>query len=206
MAEHGVMLVQYRKAMRDIQRGSGRESFLPKGILCPFFMRPSKPAYLLPQIRQLDSLPGVDTTAARAILAEIGIDMSRFGADARLAAWAGVCPGNNESAGKRWRGRARKGNRSLRRVLVQWAWAARKTPTYLGRTFRRLEARLGGKKAAVAVAHKILVIVYHLLAEGTMYEETRYDHLQSSQEAYQRKRAVKALERLGYQVPLARVA
>jgi transposase len=98
-------------------------------------------APLQPQIRQLESLPGVDTTAARAILAELGIDMSRFGADARLAAWAGVCPGNNESAGKRWRGRARKGNRYLRRVLVQCAWAARKTPTYLGRTFRRLEAR-----------------------------------------------------------------
>src|SRR4029453_5233049 len=116
------------------------------------------------------------------------------------------CPGNDESAGKRRRGKTRKGNRYLRRVLVQCAWAARKTPTYLGRSFRRLEGRLGGKKAALAVAHKILVIVYHLLHEGTLYEEERYDHLQPRQEEQQRKRAVKALERLGYQVALVREA
>jgi transposase len=163
-------------------------------------------APLHPQIAQLDSIPGVDETAARAILAEIGTDMSRFGTDARLASWAKVCPGNDESAGKRRRGKTRKGNRYLRRVLVQCAWAARKTPTYLGRSFRRLEGRLGGKKAALAVAHKILVIVYHLLHEGTLYEEERYDHLQPRQEEQQRKRAVKALERLGYQVALVREA
>jgi transposase len=163
-------------------------------------------APLAPQLEQLTSIPGVETTSARVILAEIGTDMSRFGSDRRLASWAGMCPGNDESAGKRRRGRTRKGNRYLRRVLVQCAWAARKTPTYLGRTFRRLEARLGGKKAAMAIAHKILVIVYHLLAEGTLYDEGRYDRLQPRQEAQQRKRAVKALERLGYQVILERVA
>jgi transposase len=163
-------------------------------------------APLAPQMEQLTSIPGVETTSARVILAEIGTDMSRFGSDSRLASWAGMCPGNDESAGKRRRGRTRKGNRYLRRVLVQCAWAARKTPTYLGQTFRRLEARLGGKKAAMAVAHKILVIVYHLLAEGTFYDEERYNRLQPRQEAQQRKRAVKALERLGYQVTLERVA
>jgi transposase len=163
-------------------------------------------APLTAQMEQLTSIPGVETTAARVILAEIGTDMSRFGADSRLASWAGMCPGNDESAGKRRGGRTRKGNRYLRRVLVQCAWAARKTPTYLGRTFRRLEARLGGKKAAMAVGHKILVIVYHLLAEGTFYDEERYDRLQPRQEEQQRKRAVKALERLGYQVSLERVA
>jgi transposase len=161
---------------------------------------------LSPQMEQLRSIPGVETTAAGVALAEIGTDMSRFGSDARLASWAGMCPGNEESAGKRRRGRMRKGNRYLRRVLVQCAWAARKTPTYLGRTFRRLEARLGGKKAAMAVAHKILVIVYHLLAEGSLYDEERYNRLQPRQEAQQRKRAIKALERLGYQVTLERVA
>jgi hypothetical protein len=91
-------------------------------------------------------------------------------------------------------------------VLVQCAWAARKTPTFLGRTFQRLTVRLGGKKAAMAVAHKILVIVCHLLAEGTFYDEERYDRLQPRQEDQQRKRAVKALERLGYQVTLNKVA
>jgi transposase len=157
---------------------------------------------LYPQIEQLISLPGVEATAARMILAEIGIDMSRFGSAARLASWAGVCPGNDESAGKRRRGHTRNGNRYLRRVLVQCAWAARKTSTFLGRTFRRLEARLGGKKAAMAVAHKILVIVYHLLAEGTLYDEERYNRLSPQQEERQRRRAVQALQALGYRVTL----
>jgi transposase len=161
-------------------------------------------APLAPQLEQLTSIPGVEATAARAILAEIGTEMRHFGSAARLASWAGVCPGNDESAGKRRSGRTRKGNRYLRRVLVQCAWAARKTPTFLGQTFRRLEGRLGGKKAAMAVAHKILVIGYHLLLEGTFYEEARYDHLQARQEERQQKRAVKALERLGYRVTLER--
>ena len=161
---------------------------------------------LRPQITQLDRIPGVDETAARDIVAEIGTDRSRCGAASRLASWASLCPGNNESAGKRRHGRTRKGNRYLRRVLVQCAWAARKTPTFLGRTFRRLEARLGGKKAAIAVAHKIVVLAYHRLAEGTVYDEQRYAHLQPRQEEQWRRRAVKALERLGYQVVLEKVA
>jgi len=163
-------------------------------------------APLGPQMEQLTSIPGVEVTAARAILAEIGTEMSHFESAARLASWAGVCPGNDESAGKRRSGRTRKGNRYLRRVLVQCAWAARKTPTFLGRTFRRLETRLGGKKAAMAVAHKILVIVYHLLREGTFYDEERYDRLQTRQEERQQQRAVKALEHLGYRVTLEKVA
>src|SRR5438105_803336 len=101
--------------------------------------------------------------------------MRRFGDAARLASWAGGCPGNHESAGKRYRGTTWKGHRSLRRVLVQCAWGARKTPPFLGRTFRRLAVRLGKKQAALAIAHKMLVIVYHLLAAGTSYEEPRYD-------------------------------
>jgi transposase len=163
-------------------------------------------APLHPQITQLDTIPGLHETAARAILAESGTDMSRFGSAPRLAAWAGVSPGNNESAGKRRRGKSRKGNRYLRRLLNQCAWAARKTPTYLGRTFRRLEVRLGRKRAAVAVAHKILVIIYHLLAEGTCYEGARYDHLRPKQEARERQRAIKALERLGYVLTVERAA
>ena len=158
------------------------------------------------QIAQLDSIPGVDITAARDILAEIGTDMSRFGDAARLASWAGVCPGNHESAGKRYRGKPRKGNRYLRRILVQCAWGARKTPTFLGRTFRRLEVRIGKKKAALAIAHKMLVIVSHLLAAGACYEETRYDQWTPRQEARERQRALKALERLGYTVTLERAA
>ena len=94
----------------------------------------------------------------------------------------------------------------MRRVLVQCAWSARKTSTFLGRTFRRLEARLGGKRAAVAVGHKILVIVYHLLWQGTYYEEQRYTDQRPKQEERDRKRAITALERLGYHVTLKRAA
>jgi transposase len=161
---------------------------------------------MAPQLEQLDSIPGVNEITARDILAEIGLDMTRFGSASRLAAWAGLSPGNNESAGKRRKGRTRRGNRYLRRVLVQCAWATRKTSTFLGRTFRRLEARLGGKKAAVTVAHKILVIIYHLLLEGTFYEEERYDRLLPRQEERERQRALKALERMGYAVTLEKVA
>ena len=161
---------------------------------------------MAPQLEQLDSIPGVNEITARDMLAEIGLDMTRFGSASRLAAWAGVSPGNNESAGKRRKGRTRRGHRSLRRVLVQCAWATRKTSTFVGRTFRRLEARLGGKKAAVAVAHTIVVILYHLLLEGTFYEEERYDRLVPRQEERERKRALKALERLGYAVTLEKIA
>ena len=159
-----------------------------------------------PQLEQLESIPGVSDITARDIVAEIGLDMSRFGSAARLVSWAGLSPGNNESAGKRRKGRTRKGNKYLRRVLVQCAWATRKTSTFLGRTFRRLEARLGSKKAAMAVAHKILVIISHLLLEGTFYAEERYDRLLPRQEERERKRALKALERLGYAVTLDKVA
>jgi transposase len=161
---------------------------------------------MAPQLKQLVSIPGINAMTARAIIAAIGVDMGRFGSASRLASWAGVSPGNDESAGKRRKGRTRKGNRSLRRVLVQCAWATRKTASFLGRTFRRLEGRLGSKKAAMAVAHKIVVISYHLLAEGTLYEEERYDRLLPRQEERERTRAIKALERLGYEVTLAKVA
>jgi hypothetical protein len=120
--------------------------------------------------------------------------------------WAKVSPGNNASAGKRRPGRTGKGNRYLRPILVHCAWTARKTSTFLGRTFRRLEARLGGKRAAVAVGHKILVIAYHLLWQGTYDEEQRYADERPNQEERDRKRAITALKHLGYRVTVDRVA
>jgi hypothetical protein len=164
------------------------------------------PGPMAPQLEQLDSIPGVNEITARDIIAAIGLDMTRFGSASGLALWAGLSPGNNESAGNRRRGRTRKGNRSLRRVLVQCAWATRQTSTVLGRTLRRLEARVGGKKAAGAVAHKILVSISHLLLEGPFYEEERYERLVPRQEERERQRALKALERLGYAVTLEKVA
>jgi transposase len=90
-----------------------------------------------PQLEPLQSIPGIKSITARDIIAEIGAEMRRFGSAKRLSSWAGMAPGNNDRAGKRRKGRTRKGNRSLRRVLVPCAWAARKTPTVIGRTFRR---------------------------------------------------------------------
>ena len=158
------------------------------------------------EAERIESIPGVHHTAARIILSEIGTDMSRFGSAPRLASWAGMCPGDNESAGKRKSGKTRKGNRYLRRVLVECAWATRNTNTFLGSTFRRLRARIGGKRAAVAVGHKILVIVYHLLHEGTMYDEGRYNRPKQRQEKREVERALLTLKRLGYQVELTAVA
>jgi transposase len=153
-------------------------------------------------IELLTTIPGMSHTSARDVIGEIGLDMARFGSDKRLASWASLCPGNNESAGKRLRGKTRHGNKYLKRILTECAWGARDTSSFLGRTFRRLETRIGGKKAAIAVAHKILVVVYHVLSQGVAYDETRYDLPNPAKEDAARKRAVKALERLGFKVTL----
>lgn len=150
----------------------------------------------------LKSIPGVNETSARVILSEIGTDMSRFGSDKRLSAWSGMSPGNNESGGKRKKAKTRKGNRWLRRILVQCAWATRKTDTFLGHTFTRWEYRIGGKKAAMATAHKIIVITYHLLTTGSIYDEKKYVDHTAKQKEHRRKNAVKNLERMGFQVSL----
>jgi len=152
------------------------------------------------EVSRLTSIPGVSETAARVILSELGTDMTRFGSSARLASWAGLCPGNNESAGKRLSGKTCKGNRYLRRITVECAWAARNTDTFLGHTFCRLQARIGGKRAAVAVAHKILVIGFHLLNEGELYDDGRYDLHKQRERVRRADRALKTLERLGYRV------
>jgi|WetSurMetagenome_2_1015567.scaffolds.fasta_scaffold141994_1 transposase len=152
------------------------------------------------EVSRLTSIPGVSETAARVILSEIGTDMTRFGSTGRLASWAGLCPGNNESAGKRLSGKTCKGNRYLRRITVECAWATRNTDTFLGQTFCRLQARIGGKKAAVAVAHKILVIAFHLLNEGELYDDGRYDLHKQRERVRRTDRALKTLERLGYRV------
>ena len=155
---------------------------------------------------RLQSIPGVHKTASNIVISEIGIDMSRFVRGPRLCSWAAMCPGNNETAGKRKSGKTRKGNRYLRRVLAECAWAAGKTDSFLGRTFRRLQVRIGGKKAAMAVGHKILQIVFHLLSEGTVYDDGRYDRPSQKQESRQLKRALSTLQQLGYQVQLSPAA
>lgn len=125
-------------------------------------------------VRMLRTIPGVDRRTAEMLIAEIGPDMYRFGSSGRLASWAGLCPGNNESAGKHFSGRTRKGSKWLRSGLTQSAKAAsRSKGTYFYAQYGRLKARRGHGRATIAVAHSILVVAYHILDRGRPYEGTR---------------------------------
>jgi len=151
----------------------------------------------------LDSIPGVGEQVAQTIIAEIGVDMSRFPSAGHLASWAGMCPGNNESAGKRRSGKTRKGSPYLRAMLVQAAWAASHTKgTYLAAQFRRLVRRMGKKKALVAVGHSILVMVYQVLWRRVSYAELGGDYFDRRDVEAQRRRLVRRLESLGLRVTI----
>jgi transposase len=121
---------------------------------------------------RLETIPGLGSRAAEVIVAEIGTDMARFPTAGHLASWAGLCPGNDESAGRRRGGKTTKGSQWLRTVLVQVAWSASHTKeTVFSATYRRWAKRLGKKKALVALGHKILVVIYRLLKDRTEYRE-----------------------------------
>ncbi len=156
----------------------------------------------------LDTIPGVNRRSAEVLVAECGPDMSRFGSPRRLASWAGMCPGNNESAGKHFSGKTRKGSKWLRTALVESAQAAARTkPTYLAAQYARIKGRHGHNKAIVAVAHSILVIAYHLLERDKPYDELGGDYFieRQNKDAYQR-RLVTQLQRMGYEVALTEKA
>lgn len=154
-------------------------------------------------VELLDTIPGVARQTAEIIVSEIGIDMSRFPTAKDLAAWAGVAPGNNESAGKRRSGKTRKGNKPLRAALTQAAQAAAHTKnTYLSAQFHRLNMRRGKKKAIGAVAHSILIIAYHLIKRSEPYHELGGDYFDTTDPQKTAKRLVNRLERLGYLVSI----
>jgi transposase len=154
-------------------------------------------------IRRLDAIPGVNQRIAQVVLAEVGVDMSRFPSARHLASWAGLCPGNDISAGKRLSSKAGKGNRWLRQALVEAAHgAAHSKETFLGEQYRRLGKRLGKKKAMIAVAHSILVIIYHLLNRPQDYCELGSHYWNEKEQEALKRRAVRRLEQLGYQVIL----
>ena len=155
------------------------------------------------ELRRLDDIPGVGKDVAQIIIAELGIDMERFPSAGHAASWAGLAPGKNESAGRNRSGKIRPGNKHLKRALVQSAQAvSRSRDNYLAAQFRRLAARRGKKRAAVAVAHSILVIAYHMLREGTEYHELGGDYFDKRNHAQLQRRLVKRLEGLGYTVSL----
>ncbi len=154
-------------------------------------------------VRLLDTIPGIDQIAARALLAEIGTKMEQFPTAQQCASWAGLCPGNNESAGKRLNGKTRKGSPWLRRVLVQAAWAASHAKdTYLRSQFFRLSARRGKKRALVAVAHTIIVIAWHVLKSQSSYQELGGDYFEKRQKEALQRSLVRRLERMGHCVTL----
>lgn len=150
----------------------------------------------------LQTLPGVGQRTAEVILAEIGTDMSRFPSAGHLASWVGLCPGNQESAGKRLSGRTRKGSPWLRAALVEAAQAAAhmKQPTSLAAQYRRVAARRGAKRAAVAVAHSLLVMIYHMLSRHEPYHDLGGDYFEERDRLERERRLARHLEALGYTV------
>ena len=159
------------------------------------------------QVTLLDEIPGVDWTLAGVIIAELGVDMKVFENVSHLASWAGISPGNNESAGKRKSSRIPKGNVYLKTGLVEAATAAARTKgTYLRDKFYRLKARRGYKRAVVAVAHKILVAIYHMLSHRVCYNELGDLYLDKLNKHHLTRNLVHRLEHLGYTVKLEQKA
>jgi transposase len=154
-------------------------------------------------IQLLDTIPGIDRWLAEVLVAEMGIDMRRFATEKHLASWAGVAPGNNESAGKRRSGKTPPGNRYLRKGLVQAArGASRKKNTYLKSKYHRIAARRGKKRAVVAVGHSILVSAFHMLSRNEPYRDLGGDYFDQFKREFVANHLVRRLEKLGYRVAL----
>lgn len=162
----------------------------------------------VPQAAELlDSIPGVGQSVAQTILSEIGADMSVFPSDGHLASWAGICPGNDESAGKRRNTRVNPANRYLKAALCEAAWGASHTKnTYLAAQYRRLARRIGKKKALIAVGHSILVIVYHVLSRRTPYQELGGNYFDRLNQEALKNRLLRKLEALGLKVTIEKAA
>jgi transposase len=193
-AHHGLMVGRMLAHIDYLDESIAELSIEIERVIAPFSE----------EVELLDSIPGVDRRTAEVLIAEIGANMNQFPTHRHLASWAGMCPGNDESAGKRRSGKTRKGSKWLRSALTEAAYAAaRSKGTYLSAHYARLKGRRGPKKAAVAVGHSILVICYHILQRGEPYQELgeHYFNRRRSEEAY-RKRLVRQLEKLGHRVVL----
>ena len=152
-------------------------------------------------VRRLSTIPGVSRITAWALIAELGVDMSVFASAGHAASWAGLCPGNTESAGKRMSGKTRKGNRYLRRILVQNGWAVTHMKNcFLTALFYRISQRRGMKKAAVAIAHRVLILAYYIIRDGSEYREVGGDYFDRRDPQKTAERLTRRLERIGFQV------
>jgi transposase len=154
-------------------------------------------------VARLDEIPGINQRTAEVLVAELGVDMTVFPSDRHLSSWAGLCPGQNERAGKHKAGTTRKGNRWVRAALVEVALAAiRKKDGPFGARYRRVMRHRGHRKAVVAVAHALLRTVYHVLASGEPYHNPGPDYYDRRHVEHVTRRAVHTLERLGYRVTI----
>jgi transposase len=195
-SDHHALIVGELLAHLDyLEEAAGRLSEAIQELVAPF----------ADQVGLLRTIPGVDRRTAEVLLAEIGPDMGRFPTAGHLASWAGLCPGNNESAGKHHSGRTRKGSKWLRDALVESAQAAaRSKNNYLAAHYARLKGRRGHKRAIIAVGHSILVVAYHMLSRHQPYHDPGADYYLRRDEHAHARRLVRQLQRLGYDVTLNR--
>jgi transposase len=192
-AHHALLLGLALEHVEQLERSITALDQAVDGVIAPFARARD----------HLDTITGVGKRAAECIIAEVGADMSVFPTAAHLASWAGLCPGNNITGGKRRSGKTRKGDVWLVEVLVECAWAAsRARDTYLAAQYWRLARRIGKKKAAIAVGHSILVIAWHLLDGDCDYAELGGDFFVRRDSDRARRRAVAQLQALGYHVTL----
>ncbi len=193
-SSHHALLVGEILAKLDYQEEAiGRLSVEVDRLIAPFAA----------EVALLDTIPGVDRRIAECLVAEIGVDMARFSTSGRLASWAGMCPGNHESGGKRKSGRARKGSKWLAANLAQAAEAAgRSKGTYLGAQFQRLRGRIGHPKARKAVEHSILVAAFHILDGHVPYADLGADWFQKRRPDAHARRLARQIEALGYRVTI----
>ena len=190
---HRFLLREHWDHLQYLEKAIGRIDERIEELMRPFVR----------EIQLLDEIPGVDVVVAHAMIAEIGADMRPFPSAAQLASWAGLCPGNNESAGKRKSGRIRKGSRWLRRCVSQAAWAASHTKeTYLSAQFRQIARRRGKKRAIIAIAHSILVSVYYMLRDKVSYKDLGANHFDRLNPERLKRYHLKRLRALGCQVTI----
>jgi transposase len=194
---HAFLLERMLAHIEDLEDDIGALSRRIEEEIAPF----------APAVELLRTIPGVEGRAAEVIVAEIGTDMSRFPSAEHLASWAGLCPGQRESAGKRKSAKTRKGSEWLRKTLTECARAAARTrESYLSERYRQLARRRGDKKATIAVAHDILTACWHMLSTGETYREQGADALRTRTAESLRNRAIRQLERLGHKVALEPLA